>query len=506
MKIATEKVTKRFGDLVANDEVSIEFGAGAIHALLGENGAGKSTYMAMLYGMLEPDEGTILFDGKPVELSGPPDAMAAGIGMVFQHFMLVGPFTVAQNVLLGLEPAELTGVDEEAMNARVAELADRYGIQIDPRARVDELSVGLQQRVEILKALARDVRVLILDEPTSVLGPEDAQALFVVMRKLAAEGKTILFVTHRLNEVRQVASTVTVMRHGRVVGTCDPSADRDEIVALMLGESKPLSLTYAPPPRRGKTEVLRIRDLHAAATLGSGLRGLELSVRPGEIVGVAGVEGNGQRELLRSLIGLTRPEHGTISIDGHDVTDAPPAERTRLGLGFIADDRHGLGMIGGLSVSENLILTRQRRFTKHGLLDFKSIDSDVAARIREFDVRLSSPQQLIGRLSGGNQQKVVIARELARELKILVAAQPTRGVDAGAAHNIHSQIVALRDRGVGVLLLSAELDEVLSLSDRVVVLAGGVAAPAAARPWDRQAIGAAMSHEHPEAVRGSHDG
>jgi len=341
--------------------------------------------------------------------------------------------------------------------------------------------------------------VLILDEPTAALSPEDAQSLFGVMRRLAAEGKTVLFVTHRLNEVRQVGSTVTVMRHGRVVGTCAPDAGRDQIVALMLGEAKPLFLSYEPSPVVADRPVLEVRDLHVAATLGSGLRGLDLEVRPGEIVGIAGVEGNGQRELIRSLIGLTPPEQGAVSIDGHDVTGASPAVRTQLGLGFVADDRHSLGMVGGLSVSENLLLTRQRAFTRRGLLDRAAISADVTDRIRDFDVRLSSPEQIIGRLSGGNQQKVVIARELARDLKVLVAAQPTRGVDAGAAHYIHSRIVALRDSGVGVLLLSAELDEVLSLSDRVIVLAGGTSAHAAHRPWDRQAIGAAMSHDHTDA-------
>ncbi|MDU0349404.1 ABC transporter ATP-binding protein [Actinomyces sp. MRS3W] len=474
MKLELRGITKVFGSLVANDHIDVTVEPGQIHALLGENGAGKSTLMNVLYGLYDPDDGEILIDGKPVTFSGPGDAVAAGIGMVHQHFMLVPVFTVAESVALGYEPAGVAGViDAKAAAAKVKDISERFGFDVDPDAYIEDLPVGVQQRVEIIKALSRDAKILILDEPTAVLTPQETDELIAIMRDLKAAGTSIVFITHKLREVREVADTITVIRRGKVVGTADPTASETELAGLMVGRSVSLSVD------KGEPELgdvgLELRDvslLEGGTTL---LDDVNLQVRSGEIVGIAGVQGNGQTELADVLLGLTAPTAGTVSFGGQDVTGLGVHQRLGAGLGFVPEDRSTDGMVAAFSVAENLILDRfdDPAFGSGPAINPGKVRTHAEHLRDEFDVRVTDVADPISTLSGGNQQKAILARELSRQLKVLVASQPTRGLDVGSIEFVHKRIVAERDNDTAVLIISSELDEIYSLSDRIAVMYRG---------------------------------
>ncbi|WP_341483444.1 ABC transporter ATP-binding protein [Micromonospora cathayae] len=450
---------------------------GEIHALLGENGAGKSTLMNVLYGLYQPDEGEILVDGKPLKLKGPSDAIAAGIGMVHQHFMLVPVFTVAENVMLGAEKVRggLAGFLDRRRAAReVAEVSERYNLRVDPHAVIEDLPVGIQQRVEIVKALTREVDLLILDEPTAVLTPQETEELLTVMRSLKAAGKSIVFITHKLGEVKAIADRITVIRRGKTVGTASPSASRDELAALMVGRS--VHLTVQKEPARPGAPVLEVnglvvddeRDCRA-------VDGVDLTVRAGEVLGVAGVQGNGQTELVEAIMGLRPVLAGSVSLNGARIDGWSTKKVLRAGVGYVPEDRSVDGVVKEFSVAENLVLDLYDRppFASGLALKPDAIAKSARERIAQFDVRTSSADAPVGTLSGGNQQKVIVAREFSRPLKLFIAAQPTRGVDVGSIEFIHSQIIRERDTGTAVLVVSSELDEVIGLADRIAVMYRG---------------------------------
>ena len=470
--LSLQAITKRFGALTANDAISIDIVPGRIHCLLGENGAGKSTLMNILFGLLAPDEGEILLGERPLSLANPKQAMAAGIGMVHQHFMLIPVFTVAENMVLGREPGSRGVLDLKSARRRVRELSERYRLDVDPDALVEELPVGIQQRVEILKALANDATYLIFDEPTAVLTPQEIEELMTVMTSLRDEGKAIVFITHKLREVRAVADDITVIRRGKVVGAAEPGAPEAELASMMVGRS--VSLSVDKEPAAPGEDRLVIDRLTVASPSGAvAVDDLSLTVRGGEIVCIAGVQGNGQTELAEALLGTMTPLSGTATLDGADITKARPARTIKAGLGFVPEDRHRDGFVGEFSIAENLVLDNLDSYTRFGTLDLRAIADNAIARIEEFDIRATSHTQTLNSLSGGNQQKVVLARELSRPLSLLLACQPTRGVDVGAIEFLHKRIVEERDRGTAVLIVSTELEEVESLADRIAVMYRG---------------------------------
>ncbi len=474
MRLELREVTKRFGPLVANDAVSMTVEPGTVHALLGENGAGKSTLMNVLYGLYRPDGGTILLDGEPVHFSGPGDAMAAGIGMVHQHFMLIPVFTVLDNLMLGREDARGGWLERRRARKAIEAVAARYGLQVPLDRIVGNLPVGMQQRVEILKSLLRDASVLVLDEPTAVLTPQEADDLMTVMRSLAEAGTAIVFITHKLREVQQVADTVTVLRRGKVVGTAAPTATREHLAALMVGRD--VQLEVQRRPAEPGEQALAVDGLRVLDPLGHvSLDAVSLRVRAGEIVGVAGVQGSGQSELAGAVLGLVEPAGGTISLAGRDLAGDDVAARLAAGIGYVPEDRIDDGLVGDFSVAENLVLdvVGTPQFRRGPALNLAAIGSAAETRMAEFDVRAPSAAAAAGTLSGGNQQKVVLARELSRPLRLLVVSQPTRGLDVGSIQFVHARLVAARDAGTAVLLVSSELDEIRALSDRIVVLCGG---------------------------------
>jgi general nucleoside transport system ATP-binding protein len=475
VELELKGITKRFGSLVANDHIDLSVAPGQVHALLGENGAGKTTLMNVLYGLLQPDEGEILLDGKPVRFHSPKDAIAAGIGMVHQHFMLVPVFTVAENVTLGIEETRPSGLlDRRKMRKDVRELSQRYGLEVDPNALVEDLPVGIQQRVEIVKALVRDATVLILDEPTSVLTPAETEELFRIIRQLKEGGKSIVFISHKLKEVQAIADTITVLRRGKVVGERPPSASEDELAALMVGRD--VQLRVSKEPAKPGPVVLEVADLTVADPAGRiWVNDMSFQVRSGEILGVAGVQGNGQTELCEALMGLRPTAAGEVTLNGRDLTHATPAQRLEAGIAYVPEDRQEDGLIGDFSVADNMVLDQYNRppFASGINLRLGAIEANATKLVKEFDVRTTSVDTPVGTLSGGNQQKVILARELGQQHKILIASQPTRGLDVGSIEFVHRRIVEQRDMGVAVLIVSAELDEIYALADRIAVMYEG---------------------------------
>jgi general nucleoside transport system ATP-binding protein len=490
-------ITKRYPGVLANDHIDLTIRPGEIHALLGENGAGKSTLMNILYGLATPDEGEILLDGQPVKITGPSDAIARGINMVHQHFMLVPVFTVAENILLGEET--MRGpvlLDRREARRRIIELGRRFGFEVEPDANVGSLSVGWQQRVEILKALYRDARILVLDEPTAVLTPQETIEIFAVLRKLAEAGHSIVFISHKLYEVLEVADRITVIRRGRVVGERRPSETNEaDLAALMVGRDVQLTVDRGES-HPGET-LLRVDGLHVKDDRGSEVvRGVDLEVRKGEILGIAGVAGNGQDELVEAITGLRRPASGRVMLGGSDVTGKSPRDLHQLGVAFVPSDRHRLGLVLSYPVEDNLILTDyfSSRYCRGFVRDEAAIERNAAEAIAEFDIRAIGGDAPCGTLSGGNQQKVVIAREFDRDVSLLVLDQPTRGLDVGSIEFIHRQTIKKRDAGAAVLLVSAELDEVLELSDRVAVMyRGEIVDVRDARTADKYEVGLLMA-------------
>ena len=473
--LEAREVTKRFPGVIANQNVSFELRKGEIHCLLGENGAGKSTLMNVLYGLYQPDGGDILVRGEHVHLDSSSDAIALGIGMVHQHFKLIPTFTVAENVALGHESRSRGRLDLAATRARIVDISGRYGLAVDPDAVVGDLSVGEQQRVELVKALERDAEILILDEPTAVLTPGEVDEFFSVLRTLIDKGKSIVFITHKLREVLAVADRITVLRHGRDVGTADPrTATQQDLANLMVGRD--VVMTVDKPPARPGEPVLELRHLSVTDDRGlDAVRSLDLTVRAGEIYGIAGVEGNGQRELVEAVTGMRTASDGAVTIGGEDVTGATPRHIADLGVGHVPEDRGRHGLVGPFSIADNLVLNQYHRrpFSERFLRRDAPIRERASRLVEQFDVRTRSIDVPVQNLSGGNQQKVIVAREMSRSLRLLVVAQPTRGLDVGSIEFIHRRIVEIRDEGVAVLLVSAELDEVLSLADRIGVLYRG---------------------------------
>ncbi len=503
-------ITKKFPGVLANDNVNFDLRKGEIHALLGENGAGKTTLMNVLYGLYKADAGEVLVDGKPMVLHSPKDAIYHGVGMVHQHFMLIPVFTVTENIMLGAETdhrarpneAALVKLDRKEVAQKVRDLSHQYGLDIDPEAIVGDLPVGVQQRVEIVKALYRNANILILDEPTAVLTPQEAEDLSHIMHELTEKGVSIIFITHKLKEVLAVADRITVMRAGRVMGTTTPGETNEaKLASMMVGRE--VILTVQKKPAKPAEEVLQVNDLHVRDVRGlESVRGVSFSVRAGEVLGIAGVQGNGQTELAEALTGLRSIESGQFILNGQDLTGKSPRVITATGLAHIPEDRQRHGLVLSYSVADNMALCDyyQPRFSKGVVIQQKQVDANAQKLIKEYDVRTPSAFVNAGKLSGGNQQKVIVARELSRPVKLVIASQPTRGLDVGSIEYIHKEIIVMRDRGVGVLLISAELDEILSLSDRIAVMyRGQIVATVDRKDATREQLGLWMAGVHETA-------
>jgi simple sugar transport system ATP-binding protein len=496
-------IRKEFPGIVANDDVDLEIRAGEVHALLGENGAGKSTLMNILYGLYKPDAGEIRLRGKPVSFTSARDAIQAGIGMVHQHFMLIPVMTVAENIVLGTEPVR-DGVflDERGAEARVRELSERFGLAVNPAAYVGEITVGQEQRVEILKALYRGADLLVLDEPTAVLTPQEASELFEIIRSLKADGKSIIFISHKLNEVLEIADRITVLRRGKKIETVPrEGATEASLARAMVGRDVLLRVEKAPA-EPGET-LLAVEDLHVVDDRGvPKVRGVSFEVRAGEIVGIAGVDGNGQTELIDAITGLRKVESGRVYVGGRELAEANAREMLDAGVGHIPEDRQRRGLVLEFSIAENIALHdyAEPPDAKWGWLFPARMIQRARALIKEFDVRGGGPLTRAGGLSGGNQQKLVAAREIARDPKVLIAAQPTRGLDVGAIEYLHRRIVTERDEGRAILLVSLELDEILSLSDRILVIYEGEIAGEHTGEVSEEEIGLEMLGGHEQAV------
>jgi len=495
MRLELRGVTKRFGGFTANDQISLTVEPGQIHCLLGENGAGKSTLMNVLFGLLHPDDGEILIDGEPVKFSNSGEAVRRGIGMVHQHFMLVPVFTVAENVVLGFEPTKsFDRLDHQRANEEILQTSRAFNLEVDPNAVVETLPIGLQQRVEILKALNHDAELLILDEPTAVLTPQEIDALMEIMRSLAKAGKSILFITHKLKEVKAVSDVITIIRQGRVVGTADPSATESELASMMVGRD--VNLTVDKSPYAPGNDVMEIRDLVVRDNRGvAAVNGVSLTVKAGEILMLAGIQGNGQTELVEAIVGMRPVESGSITLNGRDITHASPRQALDAGIGHIPEDRQRDGLVLSMSVADNLVLNTPRNapFARRGSRNLGAVRENAERLVKDFDIRTTSVFESAGSLSGGNQQKVIVARELSRPLSILIASQPTRGLDVGSIEYVHAQMVRNRNEGNGALIVSSELDEVLALGDRIAVMHAGKISGIVEPTTSREAIGLLMT-------------
>ncbi|WP_369350364.1 ABC transporter ATP-binding protein [Streptococcus hillyeri] len=498
--IEMRDITKRFGEFVANDHINLNVKKGEIHALLGENGAGKSTLMNMLAGLLEPTSGEILINGKTVNIDSPSKAAQLGIGMVHQHFMLVDAFTVTENIILGSETTNATGmIDLKKAVAEITEISKRYGLEVDPTAKVADITVGAQQRVEILKTLYRGADLLIFDEPTAVLTPDEIAELLKIMKVLVSEGKSIILITHKLDEIRAVADRVTVIRRGKSIETVEVSgATNDDLAEWMVGRSVSFKTEkIAPNP---KEVILSVENLVVNENRGiPAVKNLSLEVRAGEIVGIAGIDGNGQSELIQAITGLRKVKSGKITIKGEDITHYPPRKITELSVGHVPEDRHRDGMILDMTVAENFALQTYYKepISKNGILNYSKIKEKARQLMEEFDVR-GAGELIPGKsLSGGNQQKAVIAREIDRNPDLLIVSQPTRGLDVGAIEYIRKRLIAERDKGKAVLVVSFELDEILDVSDRIAVIHDGsihgIVLPA---ETTKQELGKLMAGDH----------
>lgn len=500
--LEARNITKQFPGVLANDRVNLDLRKGEIHALLGENGAGKTTLMNILYGLYNADSGEILINGKPAVIHTPKDSIQLGIGMVHQHFMLIPVFTVAENVMLGDETVRRGILDRKTVGAKVKELSHKYGLDVDPEVLVGQLSVGLQQRVEIVKMLYRDAQILILDEPTAVLTPQEADDLFRIMRELTRRGVSIIFITHKLKEVLAVADRITVMRGGRVVGSTTPAETNEaKLAAMMVGRE--VILTVQKGPAQPKEVVLQVEDLHVEDDRGlEVVLGVSFDVHAGETLGIAGVQGNGQTELAEAISGLRSIKSGKVILAGADVTGDPPRPITEAGMGHIPEDRQRYGLVLSYNVADNMVLCSYYLppFARGMVLQQNAVDANARELIQEYDVRTPSPYVPMSTLSGGNQQKTIVARELSRPVKLLLASQPTRGLDVGSIEYIHKEIVAMRDRGLAVLLISAELDEIMSVSDRIAVMyRGRIMAIVDAKEANKESLGLLMAGVKAEA-------
>ena len=475
MSLELRGITKRFGSLTANDAIDLAVGNGEIHAILGENGAGKSTLMNVVYGLLQPDEGTISVDGKVITINSPLDALAAGIGMVHQHFMLIPVFTVAENIVLGHEKTKGLGIlDLESARKEIIRVSAEFNFEIDPDALVEDLPVGLQQRVEIIRALIYDAKVLILDEPTAVLTPQETDELLRNMKKLKEKGTSIVFITHKLREVKEAADKITIIRRGKVVGTASPSASQEELASLMVGRL--VSLDVEKESAKLGAITLSVQGLTISDHTGRNLvKNVSFDVRAGEVLAVAGVQGNGQSELAESIVGLQEHVTGKIELEGRDITRSSVRYALHAGIAFVPESREEDGLIGSFSIEENLILDLHDLppYAKGPIISQNTVSAEADKLVKEFDIRAQSAKDSASSLSGGNKQKVVLARELSRPVKLVVASQPTRGLDVGSIEFVHERIIAERDAGRAVLLFSTELDEVSALADRIAVMYRG---------------------------------
>ncbi len=495
MRLELRGITKRFGPLTANDHIDLTVEPGQIHCLLGENGAGKSTLMNVVFGLLHPDEGEILVDGVPQRFANSGEAVRKGIGMVHQHFMLVPVFSVAENVVLGFEPTRSLGrLDRARAREEIRRTSQEFNLEVDPDAIVENLPVGLQQRVEILKALNHDAELLILDEPTAVLTPQEIDALMAIMRSLAASGKSILFISHKLKEVRAVSDVVTVIRQGRVIDQVPPTTDEATLASLMVGRD--VTLTVAKDAAAPGEPVLRLEDVVVRDDRGLvAVDHVSLSVHAGEILALAGVQGNGQTELVEAVAGMRDVESGRITLGGRDITNATPRHVLDGGLGHIPEDRQRYGLVMSMTLADNLVLNTPRRapFAARGTRNLGAVRANAEDLVGRFDIRTTSVESPLSALSGGNQQKVIVARELSRPLEVLVAAQPTRGLDVGSIEYVHRQIVEQRNEGLAVLIVSSELDEVMALGDRIAVMHAGQITGVVDPSTSREQIGLLMA-------------
>jgi ABC-type uncharacterized transport system ATPase subunit len=502
MKLELRGITKRFGSLVANDHIDLTVEPGEIHCLLGENGAGKSTLMNVLYGLYRADEGEILLNDEVQHFAGPGDAMNAGIGMVHQHFMLIPVFTVAENVMLGHEETKPGGVlDLDAARAKVREISARFGFDVDPDALVESLPVGVQQRVEIIKALSRDASVLVFDEPTAVLTPQETDELMAIMRQLKESGTSIVFITHKLREVREVADRITVIRLGKVVGQASPTSTNEELASMMVGRA--VDLTVDKGPAKPGDVALTVTNLSVIDPRNQlVVNNVSFEVRAGEILAIAGVQGNGQTELTEAILGLQPRVTGSIMLGQTSLKPGNVRQSLDAGVGFVPEDRKEDGLVAEFTIAENLMLDRSigEPFVKAGTLQLRYLAEFAEEKVREFDIRAQGIETHVGRLSGGNQQKVVLARELSRDLSLLVAAQPTRGLDVGSIEFVHTRIVEARDSGVPVVVVSTELDEVVALADRIAVMYRGAIVDIVPGDTPREVLGLLMAGERPNTA------